>query len=129
METTVLQYVKLEFRGEWGFDYQNSAYMPADQSGELIVLRESPAGTLETYWFTVPRRDGAGVELAVIAPPVENIVYIPELCVRRKSGDHTEGQEDTREGPRYETGYPERESSSETGYPERESSSRYETGG
>jgi hypothetical protein len=32
MEITVLQYVKLEFRGEWGFDYQNSAYMPADES-------------------------------------------------------------------------------------------------
>jgi hypothetical protein len=90
VQITVLQYVKLEFRGEWRFDHDDYAYKPLEREGELIVLRESPVGTLETYWFRVQRRnDAAGVESAVIAPREQNIVYIPELCLRRAAGDHT----------------------------------------
>jgi hypothetical protein len=97
VQITVLQYVKLEFRREWRFDHDNYAYKPLEREGELIVLRESPVGGLETYWFSVQWRDEAGVESAVIAPREQNIVYIPELCVRREPGDHTECKEDTTE--------------------------------
>jgi hypothetical protein len=94
VEITVLKYLKLEFRGEWRFDHDDYAYKPADrEGGELIVVQEAPGGSLETYWFSVRRREDAGVESAVIAPREQNIVYIPELCVRREPGDRTECKE------------------------------------
>jgi hypothetical protein len=98
VEITVLKYLKLEFRGEWRFDHDDYAYKPTDrEGGELIVVQEAPGGSLETYWFMVRRREDAGVESAVVAPREQNIVYIPELCVRREPGDRTECKEERSE--------------------------------
>jgi hypothetical protein len=94
-ERTVLSYVKLDFRGEWEYHFGEFSFRPVEPEAELVVVTEAPTGTLITYWFIVKRRpdppDGGIMETDnVIVPTVENIVYIPERCVRKETGDHTE---------------------------------------
>jgi hypothetical protein len=93
-ERTVLKYVKLEFRGEWEYHGDEFSFCPVKKAEELLVVVEAPVGSLETIWFLVQRRpDPPGGFLttdAVLVPKEQNIVYIPERCVRREKGDHTE---------------------------------------
>ena len=92
-QRTVLEYVKLDFLGEWEYDRQTCSFRPARQEGELRVLREAAPGLLETQWFVVRRRDfrdgHARSADAVIKPFETNFVSIPERCVRKERGDHT----------------------------------------
>jgi len=91
---TVLTYVKLEFVGEWEYHFDTYSFRPVLRTGELLVVTEAPTGELVTHWFVVRRRPappGGGVFPTdnVIVPREENIVYIPERCVKREKGDHT----------------------------------------
>jgi hypothetical protein len=94
-ERTVLKYVKLEFRGEWQCIGELFAFRPLAKAEELLVVVEAPVGRLETIWFLVQRRPDLPTGVAapldgVLVPREQNIVYIPERCVRREEGDHTE---------------------------------------
>jgi hypothetical protein len=101
-ERTVLKYVKLDFVGDWEYYGDSFSFRPVGRQQELIVVREGATGMLETYWFVVRRRpdlpDG-GINTTdwVIVPREENIVYIPERCVRRECGDHTKCGDQRRE--------------------------------
>ena len=91
---TVLEYVKLDFIGEWEYYFDEFSFRPVADKGDLIVVREGATGVMETYWFVVPRPPvlpGGGVDTTknVIVPRQENIVYIPVRCSRRENGDHT----------------------------------------
>ena len=91
---TVLTYVKLDFIGDWEYHFDEYSFRPVREKAELLVVTEAPTGTLVTHWFVVRRRPdpgGGGVYTTdnVIVPTGENIVYIPERCVKRAEGDHT----------------------------------------
>lgn len=91
---TVLTYVKLEFRGEWEYFCSNYGFRPAQEKAELLVVTEAPTGKLVTHYFVVRRRpdpspSGFIPSDGVQVPEQENIVYIPEICVKVKDGDHT----------------------------------------
>jgi len=91
---TVLTYVKLDFQGEWEYDYDEYSFRPVGTRATLLVVTEAPTGSLVTHWFVVRRRPSppGGVYPTdnVIVPKGENIVYIPERCVRRAAGDQTQ---------------------------------------
>jgi hypothetical protein len=94
-ERTVLTYVKLDFQGEWEYHFNEYSFRPVRAQATLLVVTEAPAGSLVTHWFTVRRRPdlpNGGVQTTdnVIVPSGENIVYIPERCVRRAVGDQTQ---------------------------------------
>ena len=94
-ERTVLTYVKLEFRDEWDYRYGEYSFRPVADKAELRVVTEAPTGDLITHIFIVRRRPdpgGGGIQTTdhVIVPSGENIVYIPERCVKREKGDLTE---------------------------------------
>jgi hypothetical protein len=94
-ERTVLNYAKLEFRGEWEYHFGEFSFRPVDPEAELLAVTEAPTGTLITHWFVVRRRPdlpSGGIQTTdnVIVPNGKNIVYIPERCVRKEPGDHTE---------------------------------------
>ena len=91
---TVLTYTKLEFQGDWEYFFDEYSYRPVGRRAWLLVVTEAPAGSLMTHWFDVrhrPEPGGGGVFTTdnVIVPKTENIVYIPERCVRREPGDKT----------------------------------------
>jgi hypothetical protein len=99
-ERTVLTYRKLEFGGDWESIGSNSdtvsenVFQPVRRQAELLVVTEGATGVLETHWFIVRRRptDPHGMRYlndGVIVPTGENIVCIPERCVKRADGDHT----------------------------------------
>jgi len=94
-ERTVLTYVKVDFHGEWEYHFDEYSFRPVRETAELLVVTEAPTGTLITHWFVVRRRPdlpGGGIVTTdnVIVPKGENIVYIPERCVRKEPGDQTE---------------------------------------
>jgi hypothetical protein len=93
-ERTVLTYVKLDFVGDWEYHGDTYSFRPVARRAELLVVTEAPAGNLITHWFVVRRRpDPSGGGFiptdGVVAPAMENIVYIPERCVKREKGDLT----------------------------------------
>jgi hypothetical protein len=93
-ERTVLTYRKLEFAGDWEYFGDEYAFRPVGRTAELLVVTEGATGVLETHFFLVHRRPNPGpgsflTTDGVIAPPTENIVYIPERCVRKAGGDLT----------------------------------------
>jgi|GEM_PF-5122133 len=93
-ERTVLTYVKLDFRGEWEYSGSNYGFRPAKGKAELLVVTEAPAGRLITHYFIVRRRPDPSPSSriptdGVLVPERENIVYIPESCLKVKEGDHT----------------------------------------
>lgn len=92
-ERTVLTYVKLDFQGPWEYYFDTYSFRPVDKRAKLLVVTEAPTGDLVTHWFVVRRRpspnSGVFTTDHVIVPREENIVYIPERCVRREKGDHT----------------------------------------
>lgn len=93
-ERTVLQYVKLDFQGDWEYSADSFAFRPVGKVADLLVVREGATGILETYWFHVRRRPdppngGFFPTDGVVVPREENIVYIPERCAKRENGDLT----------------------------------------
>ena len=93
-ERTVLTYVKLDFVGDWEYHGDTYSFRPVARRAELLVVTEAPTGNLVTHWFVVRRRpDPGGGGListdGVIVPAGENIVYIPERCLKREKGDLT----------------------------------------
>lgn len=93
-ERTVLTYAKLDFVGDWEYHGDTYSFRPVARRAELLVVTEAPTGNLVTHWFIVRRRPdpgGGGVITtdAVIVPAGENIVYIPERCLKREKGDST----------------------------------------
>jgi hypothetical protein len=93
-ERTVLTYVKLDFQGEWEYHFDQYSFRPVRAQATLVVVTEAPTGSLVTHWFVVRRRpdlpNGAfNTTDNVIVPNGENIVYIPERCVKRVPGDQT----------------------------------------
>jgi hypothetical protein len=94
-ERTVLTYVKLDFRGEWEYFISNYGFRPAKEKAELLVVSEAPTGNLVTHYFIVRRRpdppppNGIIPTDGVLVPEQENIVYIPETCIRVEKGDRT----------------------------------------
>jgi hypothetical protein len=94
-ERTVLSYVKLDFLGDWEYVGDDFSFRPVGVQADLLVVTEEPTGSLVTYWFVVRRRDsppggGPYPTDGVMVPKEENIVYIPERCVKREEGDKTE---------------------------------------
>lgn len=94
-QRTVLTYVKLEFRGQWEYHGSTYSFRPAGKKAELRVVTEAPTDSLRTHVFVVRRRPDPGPHSriptdGVIAPEMENIVYIPELCAKVEKGDRTE---------------------------------------
>jgi hypothetical protein len=58
------------------------------------VVTEAPTGKLVTHWFLVRRRPdlpGGAINNTddVMVPDGENIVYIPERCIKMAEGDFT----------------------------------------
>ena len=93
-ERTVLTYVKLDFQGEWEYHFDEYSFRPVRAQATLGVVTEAPTGSLVTHWFAVRRRpdlpNGAvNTTDNVIVPNGENIVYIPERCIKRAPGDQT----------------------------------------
>jgi hypothetical protein len=93
-ERTVLTYVKLDFQSEWEYHFDEYSFRPVKDRAPLLVVTEAPTGSLVTHWFWVRRRPdlpngGVNTTDNVIVPNGENIVYIPERCVKRAPGDHT----------------------------------------
>ena len=94
-ERTVLQYVKLDFIGAREYNGSDYGFRPAGKKAEFLVVTEAPTGTLITHYFIVRRRPDPSPSSriptdGVIAPERENIVYIPERCVKMVKGDQTE---------------------------------------
>jgi len=96
-ERTVLVYVRLAFYGTWEYAGGQNSFRPVGREGTraaLAVVCEGATGTERTYWFVVRRRpdlpqSGFVTTDAVLVPPDENIVYVPELCFKRDDGDTT----------------------------------------
>ena len=93
-ERTVLTYVKLDFQDEWEYHFDEYSFRPVREKATLLVVTEAPTGSLVTHWFVVRRRPdlpngGVNTTDNVIVPSHENIVYIPERCVKRAPGDQT----------------------------------------
>ena len=93
-ERTVLTYVKLDFCGEWEYSGVEYAFRPVNDRAELLVVTEAPTGQLITHYFVVRRRpDPSPTSFipsdGVVVPMRENIVYIPERCVKVEKGDLT----------------------------------------
>jgi len=90
---TVLTYVKLDFQGKWKYNGEKYSFRPVNESAVLLVVTEAPKGQLITHHFTVRRRqedpNGRNPTDNVIVPITENIVYIPERCVKKDDGDTT----------------------------------------
>jgi hypothetical protein len=94
-ERTVLVYRKLDFAGYWEYNFGEFSFRPVEEAAELRVVTEGAPGALETHTFIVRRRPdppGGGILPTdnVIVPTGENIVYIPERCVKKEPGDTTE---------------------------------------
>jgi len=92
-ERTVLRYVKVDFRGAWEWDFDEYSFRPVGKQAELLVVSEA-GGALFTHYFVVRRREhspdgGVWTTDNVLVPKEENIVYIPERCVKRAEGDQT----------------------------------------
>jgi len=93
-ERTVLVYTKLEFQKEWEWDFDEYSFRPVSKSAPLLVVTEAPTGKLITHFFMVRRRPdlpngGVNTTDNVIVPNGENIVYIPERCIKKEEGDFT----------------------------------------
>src|SRR5262249_30116461 len=93
-ERTVLVYTKLEFQKEWEWDFDEYSFRPVSKSAPLLVVTEAPTGKLITHFFLVRRREnlpngGVNTTDNVIVPNGENIVYIPERCIKVVEGDLT----------------------------------------
>jgi hypothetical protein len=95
-ERTVLVYVRLAFYGKWEWAFEEYSFRPVGAVGAraaLGVVCEGATGTEQTHWFIVRRRPdppgGINTTDHVIVPTGENIVYVPERCVRRDDGDTT----------------------------------------
>ena len=93
-ERTVLTYTKLDFQKEWEWYFDEYSFRPVSKSAPLLVVTEAPTGKLVTHFFIVRRRPdlpngGVNTTDNVIVPKDENIVYIPERCVKVEEGDRT----------------------------------------
>ena len=93
-ERTVLTYTKLDFQKEWEWHFDEYSFRPVSKSAPLLVVTEAPTGKLVTHFFIVRRRPdlpNGGVQTTdnVIVPTGENIVYIPERCIKVEEGDRT----------------------------------------
>jgi len=85
MAHTVIQFVYIKFDDSWERDAPEVTYVARREGARLAVLRESPAGTLDTYFFLM-REPGA----RVLVSYEHNLVFIPADCERRIPGDATE---------------------------------------
>lgn len=88
-----VSHVKLDFRGEWESFPGPDEFRPVRRRAQLLVVSEAPMGTLVTHWASCAagptHPTPSGRPTGVRVPREENIVYIPERCVKRQQGDHT----------------------------------------
>ena len=55
-ERTVLQYVKLDFQGDWEYSADSFAFRPVGKVADLLVVREGATG----IWRPIGSTSGAG---------------------------------------------------------------------
>jgi hypothetical protein len=84
MEHTVLVFVSIQFAGAWQRQVGPTVmYKAAGKTDQVLVVTEDVTGPKHTYTFDVK----AGEEVWVSYS--ENLVFIPDRCVKRVADDQT----------------------------------------
>jgi hypothetical protein len=81
-EFQAIRFVATDFRGRWRSDHwvdsDTRTYRSQDERNELVVIRETPAGTLVSYHYRIPEGE---------VHVVHDVAHVPARAYRIAEGD------------------------------------------